>query len=168
MLSEHPRWIPWRKRWLSPLKCNKLWLIWVLTPILSWERLIQVDISGHPYIPTDSSWHFLAWHILLYFFVIVGSTLLGLSEALHSFQVEIGGFPPNPTCLFWKFSCQYIFLYFEGCFGALNNVFLARHRQNVDRVRVLWCNAYFSKIPFQWAITRLKRRSYAKVTTSRS
>jgi hypothetical protein len=66
----------------------------------------------------------------------VGSTLLGLSEALHNFQVDIGGHPPNPTGLFWIFSCQYIFLYFQGRFGALNSVFLSYHNQSVDRVKV--------------------------------
>jgi hypothetical protein len=80
--------------------------------------------------PLDS---FLVQHVLLYFFVIVGSTLSGLSESLHIFQVDIGGLPPNPTGLFWMFSCQYIFLYFQGHFGALNSVFLAFHSQTVDK-----------------------------------
>jgi hypothetical protein len=40
--------------------------------------LIQVDIGGHPPIPTGSSCLFLVQHVLLYLFVIVGSTLLGL------------------------------------------------------------------------------------------
>jgi hypothetical protein len=43
--------------------------------------------------------------------------------------------PPNPTGLFWNCSCQYIFFYFEGCFGALNSVFLACHCQFADKVR---------------------------------
>jgi hypothetical protein len=37
-------------------------------------------------------------------FVIVGYTLLGLSEALHIFQVDTGGLPPNPTGVFCMFS----------------------------------------------------------------
>jgi hypothetical protein len=53
-------------------------------PLLPKEGgLIQVDIGGHPPIPTGSSCHFLAQHILMYFFVIVDSTLMGLSKALH-------------------------------------------------------------------------------------
>jgi hypothetical protein len=75
-------------------------------------------------------------HVLLYFFVIVGSTLMGLSESPHILQVDTGGLSPNPTGLFCMFSCQHIFLYFQGCFGALNIVFLARHNQTVDRVKV--------------------------------
>jgi hypothetical protein len=65
--------------------------------------LIQVDIGGHPPIPTGSFCRFLVQHVLLYFFVIMGSTLLGLSGSLHIFQVDIGGLPPNPTVLF----CMY-------------------------------------------------------------
>ena len=64
------------------------------------EILIQVDIGGHPPIPIGSSCQFLVHHVLLYLFVIVGSTLLGFSEALHIFQVETGGLPPNTTGLF--------------------------------------------------------------------
>jgi hypothetical protein len=70
--------------------------------------------------PLDS---FLVQHILLYLFVIVGSTLLGLSEALHIFQVDIGGLPPNTTGLLCMLSCHHIFLYFQCHFGDLNNVF---------------------------------------------
>ena len=106
-------------------------------PLLPKEGgLIQVDIGGHPPIPIGSSCLFLVQHILLYLFVIVGYTLLRLSEALHIFQVETGGLPPNPTFLFWMFACQLIFLYFQGHFGALNNVFLACHSQTVNGVRV--------------------------------
>ena len=90
----------------------------------------------HPPIPTGSSYPFLVQHVLLYFFVIMGSTLLGLSEALHIFQVETGDLPPNPIGLFWKFSCQHILLYFQGRFGALNSAFLACHSQTIDEVRV--------------------------------
>jgi hypothetical protein len=45
------------------------------------EEMIQVDIGGHPPVPTGSSCQFLVQHVLLYFFVIVGSTLPGLSES---------------------------------------------------------------------------------------
>jgi hypothetical protein len=83
-----------------------------------------VDIGGHPPIPTGLSCSFLVQHVLMYFFVIVRSTLLGLSESLHIFQVDIGGLSRNPTGLFCVFSCQHILLYFQGRFGALNNVFL--------------------------------------------
>jgi hypothetical protein len=76
------------------------------------EGLIQVDIGGHPSIPIGSSCQFLVQHVLLYLFVIVGSTLPGLSESLHIFQVDTGGLPPNPNGLFCMFSCQHIFLYF--------------------------------------------------------
>jgi hypothetical protein len=95
-----------------------------------------VDIGGHLPIPTGSFCQFLVQHVLLYFFVIVGYTLLGIYKVVHIFQVDTGGHPPNPTSLFWKFSCQYIFMYFQRCFGALNNVFLACHSQTIDRVRV--------------------------------
>jgi hypothetical protein len=98
--------------------------------------MIQVDIGGHPPVPTGSSCQFLVQHVLLYFFVIVGSTFLGLSESLHIFQVDTGGLPPNPADLFCIFLCQHILLYFQGCFGPLNSVFLAHHSQIVDTIRV--------------------------------
>ena len=98
--------------------------------------MIQVDIGGHPPIPTGSSCPFLVQHVLLYFFVIVDSTLVGLSEALHIFQVDIGGLSPNPNGLFCMFSCQHILLYLQGRFGGLNSVFLARHNQTIDGVKV--------------------------------
>jgi hypothetical protein len=79
---------------------------------------------------------FFVQHVLLCFFVIVGSTLLGLSESPHILQVDTGDLSPNPTSLFCMFSCQHILLYFQGRFGALNIVFLARHSQTVDGVRV--------------------------------
>jgi hypothetical protein len=75
-------------------------------------------------------------HILLYCFVIVGSTLMGLFEAPHILQVDMGGLSPIPTRLFCMFSCHHILMYFQGRFGALHVVFLARHIQIVDRVRV--------------------------------
>jgi hypothetical protein len=46
---------------------------------------IHVDIGGHPPNPTSSSYQFLVEHVLLYLFVIVGSTLLWFSEDLHIF-----------------------------------------------------------------------------------
>ena len=98
--------------------------------------LIQMDIGSHPPSPTDSSWKFLVQHVLLYFFVIVGSTLMGIFESLHIFQVDTGGLSPNPIGLFCMFSCQHILLYFHVRFGALNVVFLARHSQIVDEDRV--------------------------------
>jgi hypothetical protein len=97
---------------------------------------IDLAIGGHPPIPTGSSCLFLVQHVLLYLFVIVGYTLLGMSESLHIFQVDIGGLSHNPTGLFCMFSCHHILLYFQGCFGGLNNVFLARHSQTVDGVKV--------------------------------
>ena len=78
-----------------------------------------MDIGGHPPIPIDSAWHFLVQHVLLYFLTIVGSTILGMFEALHIFQVDTGGLPPNPIGLFFMFSCQHILLYFQGCLGTL-------------------------------------------------
>ena len=77
-----------------------------------------MDIGGHPPIPTGSLCSFFVQRVLLYFFVIVGSTLLGFSKALHIFQVDTGDFPPNPIGLFCMFSCQHIFMYFQGRFGA--------------------------------------------------
>jgi hypothetical protein len=73
-------------------------------------------------------------HILLYFFIIVSSTLLGLFEAPHILQVDMGDLSPNPIGLFCTFSCQHILFYFQGCFGALNVVFLARHSETVSLV----------------------------------
>jgi len=87
--------------------------------------LIHVDIGGHPPIPTSSSCPFFVQHVLLYLFVIMGSTLLGISESLHILQVDTGGLFPNPTGLFCMFSCQHIVLYFQGLFGALNIVLLS-------------------------------------------
>jgi hypothetical protein len=130
--------------------------------------LIQLAISGHPPIPTGSSCPFLVQHILLYFFVIVDSTLLGLSKSLHIFLMDIGGLSPNPTSLFYMFSCHHILMYFQGRFGGLNTVFLTCHSQTADRVRVCWRNVYLSERPFQRAITHLKLRSYANVMTLRS
>jgi hypothetical protein len=93
-------------------------------PLLPKGRgLIQVDIGGHPPVPTGSSYQFLVHHVLLYFFVIVGYTLTRLSKPLHIFQVDTSGLPPNPTGLFCMFSCQHILVYFWVRFGALNNVF---------------------------------------------
>jgi hypothetical protein len=98
--------------------------------------LIQVDIGGHTPILTVSSCPFLVQHFLLYFFVIVGSTLLGLSEALHIFMVDTGGISPNPIGLFCMFSCQHILMYFQGRFGALNIFFLSLHSQTKDEFKV--------------------------------
>jgi hypothetical protein len=95
-----------------------------------------VDICGHPPIPIGSSCQFLVQHFLLYFFLIVGSTLMGLSETLHIFQVDTCGLSPNTIGLFCMFLCQHILLYFQGRFGALNNVFLALYSQTIDKVRV--------------------------------
>jgi hypothetical protein len=100
------------------------------------SSLIQLAIGGHPPIPTGSSCPFLVQHVLLYFFLIVGSTLLGVYESLDIFQVDVSGLSPNPTGLFCMFSCQHILLYFQVRFGGLNNVFLARHSKIVDKVSV--------------------------------
>jgi len=98
--------------------------------------MIQVDIGGHPPVLIGSFCDFVVQHTLLYFFVIVGSTLLGFSESLHIFQVDTGGLPPNPTRLFCMYSFHHILLYFQGRFGPLNNVILVCHSQTVDEVRV--------------------------------
>jgi hypothetical protein len=95
-----------------------------------------MDIGGHPPIPTSSSYMFLVQHIVLYFLVISGSTLLLFSESLHIFQVDTSGLSPNQNGLFCMSSCYHIFLYFQVRFGALNNVFLAQHTQIVEGVRV--------------------------------
>jgi hypothetical protein len=98
-----------------------------------------IDPGGYWWPPTYSNW------LLLFVFSSTRSSVLlcncgfytsGDFEALHIFQVDIGGLSPNPTFLFCMFSCQHILLYFQGRFGALNNVFLARHSQTIDRVRV--------------------------------
>ena len=110
-------------------------LPWALNPmdtISSWGG--RIDTSGYwwpPIYPTGSSCQFLVQHVLMYLFVIVGSTLSQLFEVLHIFQVHTGGLPPNPTGLFCIFSCQHILLYFQGHFGALNGVILACHSQIV-------------------------------------
>ena len=49
------------------------------------DVMIQVDIGGHPPIPTSLFCQFLVLHILLHLFSIVGSTLSRLSGALHIF-----------------------------------------------------------------------------------
>jgi hypothetical protein len=98
--------------------------------------MIQLAIVGHPPIPTGSSFPFLVQHVLLYFFVIVGFSLLGMYEAIRIFHVDIGGLSPTPTRLFCMFSCHHILLYFQGRFGGQNNVFLAHHSQTIDEVRV--------------------------------
>jgi hypothetical protein len=95
-----------------------------------------MDIGGHPPIPTGSFCPFFVQHILLYYCVIVGSTLLGLSEAPHILQVDTSGLLPNSTGLFCMFSCQHILLYFQGYFGALNVVFLACHSQTINGFKV--------------------------------
>jgi hypothetical protein len=86
-----------------------------------------VDIGGHPPIPTSSSCQFLVQHVLLYFFVIEGSTLLGLYEALHIFQVDTGGLSPNPTSLFCMFSCQHILYVLPGSFWSPKQCFFGSH-----------------------------------------
>jgi hypothetical protein len=95
-----------------------------------------VDIGGHPPIPNGSLYPFFVQHVLLYCFVVVSSTLLGLSEAPHILQVDTSGLSPNPTGLFCMFSCHHILLYFQGRFASLKVVFLARHSQFVDGGRV--------------------------------
>jgi hypothetical protein len=98
---------------------------------------IQVDIGGHPPIPTGSSCLFFIQHIFLYCFIIVNSTLLGFSKASqYILQVDMGGLSPNPTSLFCIFSCQHILLYFQGCFGPLNIVFFTCHNETIDVVKV--------------------------------
>ena len=79
------------------------------------EKLMNValndDPGGYWWPPTCSN-----WLLLLVFSTtrssvlvcIVGSTLLGLAEALHIFKVDTCGLPPNPTGLFCMFSCQLI------------------------------------------------------------
>jgi hypothetical protein len=64
---------------------------------------VGMDIGGHPPILTGSSCLFLVQHIILYFFVIMGSTLMGLSKSIHFFQVDICGLSPNPCGLFCMF-----------------------------------------------------------------
>jgi hypothetical protein len=91
--------------------------------MFSSSGMIHVDIGGHPPIPTIFSSLFLFQHILLYFFVTVGYTLIRVSKYLHIFQVDTASLSPNLTRLFCIFSCQHIFLYFEDRFGSLNNVF---------------------------------------------
>jgi hypothetical protein len=109
--------------------------------IATWNPPISIhcDPDGYWWPPTYSNWLLVSifvQHVFLYCFIIVSSTLLGLSEASHILQVDTGGLSPNPTGLFCMFSCQHILLYFQGCFEALNIVFLTRHSQTVDRVRV--------------------------------
>ena len=77
-----------------------------------------MDIDGHPPNPTLSSCQFLVQRILMYFFVIVGSTLPGLFEALHIFQVDIGGHPPVSTGSSCQFLVQHVLLYFYVIVGS--------------------------------------------------
>jgi hypothetical protein len=65
--------------------------------------------------PTYSNWLLVSvfvQQVLLYCFVIVGSTLLGFLESPQILQVDTSGLLPNPTGLFCMFSCQHILLYF--------------------------------------------------------
>ena len=125
-----------RKPWLSQEKCiekvsdrfNMKDINMVGTPLASHFKLSvyffpcdgkeneeMSDPGGYWWSPTYSNWLLLSifvQHVLLYFFVIMGSTLLGLSKSLHIFQVHTRGYPPNPIGLFCIFSCQHIFLYF--------------------------------------------------------
>jgi hypothetical protein len=95
------------------------------------------DLGGYWWPPTYSNWlllTILVQEVIIYFFVMVVSTLSGLFEAPHILQVDTSGLPPNSNDLFCMFSCQHILLYFQGCFGALNNVFLAFHSQTINEV----------------------------------
>jgi hypothetical protein len=60
-----------------------------------YSEFIQVDIGGHPPIPTSSSCQFLIQHVLTYFFIIAGYTLQWMSESIHILQVDIGGLLSN-------------------------------------------------------------------------
>jgi hypothetical protein len=82
-----------------------------------------VDIGGHPPIPIGSSFQFLVQHVLLYFFVIVGSTLSGLSGSLHIFQVDTGGLPPNPIGLILYFFMSTHFVVLPGSFWGPKQCF---------------------------------------------
>jgi hypothetical protein len=97
---------------------------------------IQMDIGGHPTIPTSSLCPFFAQHVFLYYSIIVSSTLLGLSKASHILQVDTSGLLPNPASIFCMLSYHHILLYIQSCFETLNVVFFTRHIQNVDKVRV--------------------------------
>jgi hypothetical protein len=85
--------------------------------------------------------------------------------------MDVGHLSPIPTGSFWQFSCMadvfssFWVLDFWGCFEALNNIFRDIHNKIVDKVIFLGKHVYSSNRPFQWAIMRLKCRSYAKVTT---
>ena len=97
-----------------------------------------LDPYGYWWPPTYSNWLLMSifvQHVFLYLFITVIYTLLGLFEASYILPVDTGGLSPNPNGLFCMFSCQNILLYFQGRFGALNNVFLSRHSQTIDRVR---------------------------------
>jgi hypothetical protein len=75
----------------------------------------SLDPGGYWWPPTYSNWllvSFFFQHVLMYFFVIVGYTLLGLSKAPHILKMDTSGLSPNPTGLFCMFSCQHILLYF--------------------------------------------------------
>jgi hypothetical protein len=81
------------------------------------HQVIQVDIGGHPPIPTGSSCFLFIQNVFLYFFIIMSSTLPGLSEASHILQVDTGGLSPNPTGLFCMFSCHHILYFFKGSYS---------------------------------------------------
>jgi hypothetical protein len=54
----------------------------------------RIDPGGYWWPPTYSNWLLVSifvQHVLLYYFVIVGSTLMGLYEAPHILQVDTGG-----------------------------------------------------------------------------
>jgi hypothetical protein len=100
------------------------------------EELLN-DLGGYWWPPTYSKWLVMSifvQHIFLYCFIIVISRLLGLLEGSHILQVDTTSLSPNATGLFCMFSCQDILLYFQGCFGALNIVFLSHHHHTVDKI----------------------------------
>jgi hypothetical protein len=89
-----------------------------------------VDIGGHPPIQTRSSCQFLVQRVLLYFFVIVGSTLSRMSEGLQIFQVDTGGLPPNPTGLFFYFFMSSHLVVLPGPFWGPKQCFFGMPQSN--------------------------------------
>ena len=96
------------------------------TPCEGSSSTFRIDPDGYCWPPTYSNCLLMSIFVqcvFLYCFIIVSSTLMGMSKASHILQVDMGGLLPNPTSLFCMFSCQHILLYFQGYFGALNIVF---------------------------------------------
>jgi hypothetical protein len=100
-----------------------------------------VDIGGHPLVP-NSNW------LILTVFSSTCFSIMGTFICNYGFFTSGVVLKPYTTSR-WILVVAHLFqldyfgvfhvstyLYFDVCFGALNNVFLAFHSQNLDEFRV--------------------------------